>query len=485
MNSTNTQPRLCRRSPARFLGALALAVAALASPALAQDLGVKAPAQSRPIIISGATVHPVSGPAIPNGVVYFVDGIIDRVASAEEFAKFEATVRWASPGPERIDATGLHVYPGLIGASTQLGLTEIESLRPTRDFAEVGGLTPEVRAAPAVNPDSTLLPVTRTGGVLLVGSWPTGGSISGRASVIRLDGWTWEEMTVEPDAGLVVNWPIVRPVRAWWMQTPAEEQMRRAREATERITRTFDEAETYLRARAQGATGPTDLRFEAMRSVFPVGAFDVPGAGQDGKAQDGKPARTQRPVFISANDADQIAASVAWATGKGLRPVIVGGTEAELCAELLKKHDVPVIVMGAHRMPRREDEAYDEAFTLPARLAKAGIRFCIASGEETAHERNLGHSAGLAANYGLGEDAAVRAITLSAAEILGVAGRYGSLEAGKSATLIVTTGSPLEVRSRVTRAFIDGRAIDLENKQSVLAEKYRERYRQMKSGKAE
>jgi imidazolonepropionase-like amidohydrolase len=442
------------------VGAILSSALSVAPVAVAQDLGMKAPAQTRPVIISGATVHPVSGPAIANGVVYFADGVLEKVTTAEEFAKFEATVRWASPGPERIDAKGLHVYPGLIGASTQLGLTEIESLRAPRDFAETGGVTPEVRAAPAVNPDSTLLPVTRTGGVLLVGSWPTGGSISGRASVIRLDGWTWEEMTVEADAGLVVNWPMVRPVRAWWMQTPPEEQMRRAREATERITRAFEQAQAYAKARAADQTLPTDLRFEAMRSVFPG-------------------AEPQRPVFISANDADQISASVAWAASLGLRAVIVGGTEAELCAELLKKHDVPVIVMGAHRMPRREDEAYDEAFTLPARLAKAGIRFCIASGEETAHERNLGHSAGLAANYGLGEEGAVRAITLSAAEILGVAGRYGSLEAGKSATLIVTTGSPLEVRSRVTRAFIDGRAIDLENKQSVLAEKYRERYRQM------
>lgn len=424
----------------------------------AQDLGVKAPAQSKPILITGATVHPVSKPPIEQGVVYFAEGTITFVGSKADWDAYLTNKRIASPN--EINAAGKHVYPGLIGAQTQLGLTELSSVRAMQDSNEAGNITPEARAIVAVNPDSTLLPVTRANGELIAAVFPSGGAIAGRVGIIKLDGWTWEEMAVTPDAGLVVEWPMMRTVTAWWNTTPEEEQLKNIRQNLHVIDRAFATAKAYAAAKAADPKTAIDLRWEAMASVLP--------------------GDTQLPVFISAGSMDQITAAVTWATQLGLRPIIVGGAEAPLCAELLKTHNVPVIVMGTHNFPRREDAAYDEAFTLPARLEAAGIKWCLASGEETAHERNLPYSAGLAAAHGLGKDAALRSITLSSAEVLGIADRYGSLDAGKSATLLITDGDPLEITTQVSAAFIDGRQIDLSTKQTKLAEKYREKYKQAK-----
>lgn len=431
-------------------------VMGLAGAALGQDLGHKAPPQTQPIAITGATVHTVSGATIEGGVVLFENGTISAVGDA-------AAVKLGE-GVRVIDGAGKHVYPGLIAAVSQLGITEIAAVRPSRDFDEAGSVTPEARAAVAVNPDSWLFPVTRSNGVLLAGVFPTGGSVSGTAAVIRLDGWTWESMSVEADAGLVVNWPFMRTITAWWMDTPEEEQLKAIRKNLHDLDAVFASARAYGAAKRADPGTPTDLRWEAMGDVFPVG-----GAG---------PAK---PVFISANGVDQITAAVSWSRTYGLRVVIVGGSEADLCADLLKQHDIPVIVMGTHNFPRRDDAAYDEAFTLPARLDAAGVRWCLASGEETPHERNLPYNAARASAFGLDRAKALRSITLSSAEILGIADRYGSVDAGKSATLILTDGDPLEVTTRVHAAFIDGREIDLTNKQSELAAKYREKYRQMKA----
>jgi imidazolonepropionase-like amidohydrolase len=164
---------------------------------------------------------------------------------------------------------------------------------------------------------------------------------------------------------------------------------------------------------------------------------------------------------------------------RNLKPVIVGGQDAPLCADLLKSHSVPVIVTGTHTFPRRSDSEYDGAYTLPARLEAAGVLWCLASSDDTAHERNLPYNAAIAVAHGLDHDAAIRGLTVNAAKILGVGDAIGSLEAGKAATLFISDGTPLEVTTRIERAFIDGRAIDLSSKHTKLAEKYREKYRQL------
>jgi hypothetical protein len=364
----------------------------------------------------------------------------------------------------------------MIGAYTQIGLEEIGAVRASTDVSEVGsnGIMPEVCAHVSVNPDSTLIPVTRSNGVLTVGVFPKGGVISGRASVIELDGWTSDDMTVLPEAGLSINWPQSRPITAWWMDRSEEDQLKDIRQNMQRIEETFEQAAAYARARAADPSVPVDIRWEAMRRVFPPGDK----AGARGAANGATV--EQVPVFVLAQDYDQINAAVGFASKHGLKCVIVGGREAPLCADLLKRHGVPVIVLGTLKMPRRDDSAYDEAYTLPKRLEEAGIKWCLASGEETPHERNLPYSGAMAVAHGLPMDAGLRGVTLSAAEVLGVGSVLGSIEPGKRATLIVTSGNPLELDTKVEYAFINGKQIDLSNKQTELDKKYREKYRQEK-----
>lgn len=421
-----------------------------ASQAGAQDLIHKAPPQDMPIAIAGATIHPMTGPSIGTGYILFDKGIITEVGEGDRV--FTATTKV-------IDGEGLHVYPGLIAPVTQIGLTEIAALRQTSDYNEVGSATPEVLAATAINPDSTLIPVTRANGILTFGSFPTGGSVPGRISIVSADGWTWEDMSVKQDAGLAINWPSMRPSNNWWADEPDARQMQRINERLDEIDELFQQALSYR----DGDRSPRDIRFDAMLSVIPSAEGNDP----------------ENPVFISANDVDQINAAVTWAIDLGLRPVIVGGTDATLSAELLKQHDVPVIITGTHKFPKRADQPHDEAFTLPIELTELGIRWCMASADDTAHERNLPYNVSKAVAFGLDHDAGMRGLTIETARILEIDDLVGSLENGKQATLIVTTGSPLEVITNPVMAFVQGRQISLESKQSELAEKYREKYRQL------
>ncbi|QQS08363.1 MAG: amidohydrolase family protein [Phycisphaerales bacterium] len=438
--------------------------------ASAQDLGLKAPTDARSIAIVGGDIHTISSGTIEKGVVHMQGGIIKDVFTPSEWDFYKATIKTNWGQWEIVNAEGKHVYPGLIGAWSQMGLTEFQAIDQSNDTNETGWATPETIAATAVNPDSTLIPVTRSNGVLLSATYPSGGTISGRASVIRMDGWTMPELAIETrwgrSVGLVVNWPNVRPVRAWWMRDNEEEQKKRIEETLRKIGTFFDQAAAYARAVEADPTTPKDLRFEAMRPIFPEAAKAL---GVEAM-----------PVLVSAGEVDQITHAVNFFAERGVRVVLVGGRDAPLCADLIKRANVSVIVLGTFSVPRRDDSAYDEAYTLPARLADAGIEFAIASGDDTAHERNLPYNAAMAACFGLDQDVALRSITLAPAKILGLDATYGSIEKGKSATLIVADGPILEITSSVTAAFIDGRRIDLSNKQTVLAEKYRERYRQMK-----
>jgi imidazolonepropionase-like amidohydrolase len=414
-----------------------------------QSAQIPAPPQAKPIAIIHATVHTVSGADIGSGVVLFDKGVIGAVGDA-------ATVR-LSADVELVDATGLHVYPGLVATCSTLGLVETLQVAATDDRQEHGRVHPEVRAAAAVNTDSDLIPVARAAGILTAMVCPEGGLLAGRPSLMRLDGWTWEAMAIEPELGLFVNWPLTEPITAWWMDQTEEQQWKQIREDREAIDKVFDLATAYVASRGANPTQTADVRFEAMRETL---------AGR-------------KPVFISAADAGQIEQAVAWALRRKLKPVIVGGAEANRVAELLKTHDVPVIVGGVHRLPARRHDDYDAAFTLPKALHEAGIRFCIATGGEPAHERNLAHQAATAAAYGLPPEAALKSITLHAAEILGAGGSLGSIETGKAATLIIATGDILDLRTDVLAAYIDGRRIDLGNRQKRLNEKYREKYRQL------
>lgn len=434
------------------------ALAALALPAAltAQDLVPKAAPQPGPVLLTNATLHTVTGGVVLGGTLWFEGGVIRGV-----LPRGEAPELPAGSEPRRIDLKGRRVYPGLVSAHTSLGLQEIGSVRQTVDVNEIGDITPEAIAAVALNPDSTAIPVARSNGVLAACVFPGGGLIAGRASVIQLDGWTNADMTVRADAGPVVSWPARsfgdRPRRRGPFRRGAEDAEDRAEKRRETIDRAFRDARAWLAARTADESVPVDVRLQALAPAL----------------------RGEVPVFVLADELEQIESAVLWATGAGLRPVIVGGRDAVACAALLRERDVPVVLDGVHNMPRRDDSAYDEPFTLPARLAEAGVRFCIATGDGFSNDRNLPYHAATAAAYGLGRDRALAAITHDAAEILGVGDRLGSLAVGRDATLFVSDGDPFELDTKIEMAFIRGREVDLRNKQTELAEKYRQRYRQM------
>lgn len=450
----------------RVLTVAAGVLLASAGDVAAQDLGRKAPPQAGPIALVGGRVVPVSGPVIERGYVLFDAGIIREVGPLPRAGGFDA-------GVEQFDASGKFVYPGLIVPYTQIGLTEIAAVRATLDMAETGQAAPEVRANVAVNPDSWLFPVARSNGVLTAGVFPTtqfggllsyfeapGGLVPGRPSVMTFDGWTWEDMTVLEDAGLAINWPQARPVIAWWMDRSEEDQQRDIDRARRVLDDLVTGAKRYAAAKAVDPSSPTDLRFEAMKPLFAAGA-------------------QRRPVFITANDQDQITQAVGFCERHELDCVLVGAYDAPAVLDLLKRHNVSVILTGTYRFPKRDDAPYDEAYILPLALEQAGIRWCISSGEEAANDRNLPYSAALAVAHGLPREAALRGLTLNAAKILGVGDKLGSIEPGKKATLFVSDGDILEVETNVHAAWIDGRRIDLRNKQTELEAKYREKYRQL------
>lgn len=445
-------PHPLPHSPPRSCAlALALVLAFAADSAFGSPEIPGAP-QDHPIALVGGTIHPVSAPAIEGGVLLFDSGKI--VAVGREVVLPANT--------EKIDLHGQHAYPGMIDGYTHMGLMEIAMVRATNDHTETGRINPNAKAQVAVNPDSELIPVARSGGVLSVLSVPGGGLISGASAVIQLDGWTWEEMTIKPVVGVHVRWPQIAPIYTWWQEMRAQEQIQARDKALEEIRQTFEEARNYAsacRACADGKGVAPDFnaRWQALIPVL------------EGKV----------PLVIDADEIQQIQSALAFAEREHIKVILLGGYDAPDCAELIKQLDVPVVVGGVHRLPRRRDDPYDTPFTVPARLHEQGVKFCIASADRASMVRNLPYHAGTAAAYGLPPEEALKAITLYAAQIFGVADRLGSLEAGKDATLFVSTGDPLETPSQVTLAFIGGRKVDLNNRQQRLWEKYQEKYRRL------
>ncbi len=434
--------------------ALALGLAASLS---AQDVIHKAAAQDRAIVVRNATIHTVSGPTIENGTIWFSDGIIRGVHAADEQVQLP-------DGALIIEADGMHVYPGLVTPVSAIGLSEIGSVAVSVDTNERAGISPEARAATAVNPDSAHFPVARTNGILVAGVFPQGGPIAGRASILQLDGWTWSDMTLKPDAGLVISWPAARGGGRGRRGGRGRGGRGGGGGSTDDqrklINDTFAEARAWRDARAIDPSIKTDLRWEAM---IPALNGEV-------------------PTFISANGLEQIQSAVSWAVDNNLKAVIVGGRDADLCADLLVRHNIPVIVNGTHSLPRRRDMAYSDAFELPRKLYEAGVTWCFSSGGGvggSANERNLPYQAATAVAYGLPHEEALKAVTQYSAEIMGIGDRVGSLEAGMDATIIITNGDPLELPTDVLQAYITGKRIDLANKQTLLADKYREKYRQL------
>jgi len=426
----------------------ALAAVTLAGPGRAAVPTPGAP-QDRPIALVGGTLHLTSRGEVANGTVVFDRGRITTVGSEADIPS----------NAVRIDVRGKQVYPSLIDAYSTLGLVEIDAARATVDFAEVGTLTPNVHAEVAVNPESESIPVTRSNGVLLANVAPRGAFLRGTSAMMMMDGWTWADMTLRAPIGMFLTWPGMVVNTVGPARDTEEDQKKRRDKALLDLQDAFDQARAYWTAEKSGhAEGvPTDARWAAMIPVL------------EGKL----------PLIVEATEIQGIQAAVAFCEREKVKMILLGGYDAPACAELLVKHDIPVIVGVVHRLPARQYEAYDTPFTVADRLRRAGVRFCITNGGGFWNERNLPYEAATAVAYGMPADEALKAITIYPAQILGVADRVGTLDTGKDATLFVSDGDILDVRSHVERAFVQGREVDLNDKQKTLWAKYREKYRRL------
>jgi imidazolonepropionase-like amidohydrolase len=429
------------RVTAAFGGALALLLSA--APADAQT---PAPPQAQPIALTGGTIHTVSGETIENGTLVFDGGVITAVGRTVQ----------VPAGARQIDVSGRHLYPGLIDADSDMGLYEIGAVDVTVDLNELGGINPNARAHVAFNPESRHIGTARSQGVLVAVSTPSGGLISGLSAAMMLDGWTWEEMALKPEAGLIVNWPS--PVGSPWGGGGNVEE--RYNRGVAELREAFANARAYRQAvraaEAGNASVPaSDPRLEALIPVL------------DGYV----------PVVVSANELRQIQDALTWAQEEEVRLVIRGGRDAHYVADRLARTGTPVLITSVLTSPSRAWEAYDSEYSLPAQLYRAGVRFAIAGPSSAPYATRLPYEAGAAIAFGLPEREAIRAVTLYPAQHLGISDRVGSLEVGKDATLLITSGSPLEYGTTIEQAFIQGREIDMIDAHRHFFEKYRQRLR--------
>ncbi len=402
-----------------------------------------APKQSQSILILNCTAHLGNGQVLENAAIGFKNGKIEMVADAR-------TLRLsANAYDQTIAANGQHLYPGFIAPAISLGLVEMEAVRATSDFYEVGEYNPHIRSLIAYNTDSEILPTVRSNGVLLTQVTPKGGVISGTSSVVALDAWNWEDAVVRNGDGIHLNWPAV-----YHRSGAGLEHSKNYNIEVNQLQNFFDKSKAYCSAPHE----EIDPKMEAMRPVI------------QGKAT----------LYIHAQDERQITEAVKFKKKNSIAHMtIVGGYDAPWVAPLLKEENVSVMIPRVHSLPRFSGDEIDAPFALAKQLHDAGILFCFQNtGDmEAMNARNLPFLAGTAVAYGLPYEKAVQALTLDAAKILGIDEQYGSIEIGKSATFFLSLGDALDMRTnQLTRAFIDGRDITIRNKQEDLYDKYKKKY---------
>lgn len=402
--------------------------------------------------IRNARIITVSGADIENGTIVIRDGKIAAVGTNVD----------VPAGAQTIEARGLFVYPGMIDAGTQMGLVEVGQGAPgTVDTGEVGELNPNARAIIAINPHSAHIAVTRVDGITNALALPSGGLISGQSVLLNLVGTTPAEMALVPDATLVINYPRATTGGGFstQLQVSFTEALATANRQLEQIRDLLRDAETYGRAQDAYARDPKLPRPDknlVLEALVPY-------------------VRGERPVIFRAARESEIRGAINFAEEMKLKPIILGGDDAWKIAGLLKEKNVPVILTSILDLPIREDDFYDTLYESAAKLQKAGVTFCISSGDNGANARNLPYYAGMAAAFGLPKGEALKSVTLYPAQILNVADRLGSIEVGKIANLVVTDGDLLETRTHVRQLFIDGRQIPLNSRHTDLNDAFKNR----------
>jgi len=402
-----------------------------------------APKQTQAITIKGATAHIGNGSIIENSTIVFEDGKISDIGT-----------NVVSKG-KVIDASGKHVYPGIIAPVSTLGLGEIDAVRPTIDDDEIGEMIPNIRSLIAFNAESKIVESMRPNGVLLAQVTPQGGRISGTSSIVHLDAWNWEDAAVKTDDGIHMNWPNSFRRGRWWLGEP------RGYKPNKEYAKDIDDVSNFLvNAKAYKNTKeqPMNEAFKAIKGLF------------DGS----------KTLFINADGEKEMIDAVTTAKEQGIKNVvIVGGYEAHKITNFLKKNDISVLVRRVHTTPEREDDDYDLPYRLPKLLADAGVMVALqANGQmERMNTRNLAFYAGHLVGQGMDKEKALQLITENTAKILGIDDSYGTLETGKSATLFISEGDALDMRTNIlTHAFIDGRDVSLETHQTELWKRYMEKY---------
>ncbi|MGB2469809.1 MAG: amidohydrolase family protein, partial [Flavobacteriales bacterium] len=402
--------------------------------------------QSRSMLILGATAHLGTGDVLEDCAVGFRDGKIDYVGRSFQVNRQKYD--------DIVDATGQHLYPGFIVTNTTLGLQEIGAVRATQDQYEVGTFRPNVRSVIAFNTDSEITPTVRTNGVLMGQITPRGGVVSGSSGVVHFDGWNWEDAAMVMVDGIHLNWPSTHHRHRSDGKVDIQRRKTYDQQKHE-IERFFGEAQAYAAA-PRGSV--TDLRHEGMRGLF------------DGSLC----------LYVHTNDARAITEAVHFKRDLGIeRMAIVGGYDAYLVADLLRENDVAVMLQSVHSLPRFADDDVDLPFKLPKLLMDEGLTVALQVDKRMTemNSRNLPFYAGTARTYGLTEEQAIQALTRNPARILGIDDQVGTLERGKVATMFLSEGDALDMRTNsLTHAWIEGRDIDLDNRQRQLYRKFQTKY---------
>jgi imidazolonepropionase-like amidohydrolase len=401
--------------------------------------------------IMNARIVTVSGAVIENGTVMIQDGKIAAVGAG-------ITVPASA---EKIDGKGLSVYPGMIDAGTNMGLAEIPlGANATVDLVEAGDMNANSKAITGINPHSSHINVTRVNGITTVLSYPAGGVISGQAAVVNLWGSTQAEMAVVPAFGMVINFPRIATFAGFGQpQLEFSEAVKRRDQRLDDLKKMFKDAESYGRVRdaySKDKSLPApqaDLKLEAM----------VPYV------------RGEKPVIFTAERERDIRGVIKFVEETKVKGIILGGQEAWKAADGLKRNNIAVIYTNIYNLPVRDDDAYDYLYEAPSKLQQAGVKFAISTGNDGAEVRDLPYHAGLAGAYGLSKDDALKSVTLYPAQILGIADRFGSIEQGKTANIVVTDGDLLEPRTNIKYLFINGRLLPLTSRHTELYEQFKDR----------
>jgi imidazolonepropionase-like amidohydrolase len=406
-----------------------------------------APVQIQSILILDAKAHLGNGKVIPRSAIGFREGKIDMVLDAFDIRMDSTTYDTI------IHCKGKSIYPGFIAPNSRLGLVEISAVRASRDFDDVGLLNPHVRSLTAYNTESRITSTVRTNGVLIAQVSPKGGLISGKSSIFNLDGWNWEDAVLTADDGIHLYWP--NSIRADQNDTKENVAKKKSYDKqVEKIYEFFQLAYTYQK---EDFHLENNIRYESMKPVF----------------------KKKAKVFVHANRANEITDAIFFFEKFDLEIVIVGGYDAWLVAELLKDRSIPVLLERVHSLPKGTDDDIHLPFKLPSILQKAGLLVGLqnSGSMEVMGTRNLPFYAGTAVAYGLKYEEALAMITLNTAKILGIDDKVGCIEKGKEATLFVSSGDALDMRTNhVEFAFINGKMLDLDNPQKQLYRKYSKKY---------